>query len=208
MSSIYEWAIPGNFQPEPITLETWRNLPAGFCRQVEVVNGQAVRREPPGPAHQAAARGVATVLVSAASEHMALRPGPALEVSNDVDVILADTPTATIRRPDITLRSRVPDGSGPPPAAVPASCVRVVAEVVSAASDWTDRAVKTGEYAMAGIPFYWLVSLAGDDVASIDVRFLDHSIGAYRLLRTLTPEEEVSVLDVPIRITVPWNQLT
>jgi hypothetical protein len=109
----------------------------------------------------------------------------------------------TIRRPDVALHNRAPNGMRP----VPASYIRVVAEVVSAASDWADRAGKMGEYAAAGIPFYWLASLAGDNVASIDVRFLDHSIGGYRLLRTLTPEDEVSVLDVPIRIIVPWNQL-
>lgn len=203
MSSIYEWATLENLQPEPITGEVWRNLPEEFRRQVEVVSGQAVRREPPDDVHQAAARSLATVLDTAASEHTALHPGPPLNVSNDFDVVLWDVPTATIRRPDVALHNQAPNGLRP----VPASYIRVVAEVVSAASDWTDRAGKMGEYAAAGIPFYWLASLAGGNVASIDVRFLDYSIGAYRLLRTLTPEDEVSVLDVPIRITVPWNQL-
>lgn len=54
-SSIYDWAVPGNLQPEPITLEVWRNLPEEFCREVELVNGQAVRCEKPSRAHQAAA---------------------------------------------------------------------------------------------------------------------------------------------------------
>ena len=203
MSSIFEWATLENLQPEPITGEVWRNLPEEFRRQVEVVSGQAVRREEPDGAHQAAARSLATVLDAAASEHAALHPGPPLDVSNDFDFILWDAPAATIRRPDVALHNQAPNGLRP----VPASYIRVVAEVVSVASDWTDRAGKMGEYAAAGIPFYWLASLAGDNVASIDVRFLDHSIGAYRLLRTLTPEDEVSVLDVPIRILVPWNQL-
>jgi hypothetical protein len=65
-----------------------------------------------------------------------------------------------------------------------------------------------GEYAMAGIPFYWLVWISGNQVASIDVHVLDHALGAYRLLRTLAPEDEVSVLEVPVRIKVPWNQLS
>ncbi|HEX8006397.1 MAG TPA: Uma2 family endonuclease [Trebonia sp.] len=203
MSSIFEWATLENLQPEPITGEVWRNLPEEFRRQVEVVSGQAVRREPPDDVHQAAARSLATVLDTAASDHTALHPGPPLNVSNDFDVLLWDAPAVTIRRPDIALHNQAPNGLRP----VPASYIRVVAEVVSAASDWTDRAGKMGEYAAAGIPFYWLASLAGDNVASIDVRFLDHSIGAYRLLRTLTPEDEVSVLDVPVRIIVRWNQL-
>jgi len=33
MSGIYDWATPGNLQPEPITEEIWRNLPEEFCRQ-------------------------------------------------------------------------------------------------------------------------------------------------------------------------------
>jgi hypothetical protein len=65
-----------------------------------------------------------------------------------------------------------------------------------------------GEYATAGIPFYWLVWITDNRVASIDVHVLDHAIGASRLLRTLAPEDEVSVLEVPVRIKVPWSQLS
>lgn len=43
MGAIRDWATPDNLQPEPITVEIWRDLPEEFCRQVEVVNGQAVR---------------------------------------------------------------------------------------------------------------------------------------------------------------------
>jgi Putative restriction endonuclease len=67
---------------------------------------------------------------------------------------------------------------------------------------------KMGEYAAAGIPFYWLVWIADNQVASVDVYVLDHAIEAYRLLRTLAPEDEVSVLEVPIRVKVPWSQLS
>ena len=37
-TSIYDWAVTRNLQPEPITVEIWRNLPEEFCRQVELVN--------------------------------------------------------------------------------------------------------------------------------------------------------------------------
>jgi hypothetical protein len=53
--SIYDWAVTANLQPEPISVEIWRNLPEEFCRQVELVNGQVVRCEKPSRAHQAAA---------------------------------------------------------------------------------------------------------------------------------------------------------
>lgn len=91
---------------------------------------------------------------------------------------------------------------------LPASYIRVIIEVVSPGSDKTDRVDKMGEYASAGIPFYWLVWITDNRVASIDVYVLDHAIEAYRLLRTLAPEDEVSVLEVPVRIKVPWNQLS
>jgi hypothetical protein len=67
---------------------------------------------------------------------------------------------------------------------------------------------KMGDYASANIPFYWLVWLADNHVASIDVYVLDHTASAYRLHRTLAPEDEVSVLEVPVRIKIHWNQLS
>ncbi len=65
-----------------------------------------------------------------------------------------------------------------------------------------------GEYAMAGIPFYWLAWAADDHVASIEVHVLDHAVGAYRLLRTLAPEDEVSVMEVPVLIKIEWSRLS
>jgi len=127
-----------------------------------------------------------------------------VHVSNDFDVILWEIPAATIRRPDLALHNCAPDDVRP----LPASHIRMIIEVVSPGSDKTDRVDKMGEYASAGIPFYWLVWISGNRVASVDVYVLDHAIEAYRLLRTLGPEDEVSVLEVPVRIKVPWSQLS
>ena len=190
MGAIRDWATPENLQPEPITVEIWRDLPEEFCRQVEIVNGQAVRCEAPRRTHQTAARHLAALLESAAADYVGLHPGSCLNVSNDFDVILWEVPTATIRRPDVALHNCAPDNVRP----LPASYIRVIVEVVSPGSDKTDRVEKMGEYASAGIPFYWLVWITDNQVASIDVHVLDHAIGAYRLLRTLAPEDELSVL--------------
>jgi Uma2 family endonuclease len=203
MGAIHDWATPENLQPEPITVEIWRDLPEEFCRQVEIVNGQAVRCEAPRRTHQTAARRLAAILEAAAADYVALHPGSCLDVSNDFDVILWEVPAATIRRPDLALHNCAPDDMRP----LPASYIRVIIEVVSPGSDKTDRVDKMGEYASAGIPFYWLVWITDNRVASIDVYVLDHAIEAYRLLRTLAPEDEVSVLEVPVRIKVPWSQL-
>ncbi|MGY2115160.1 hypothetical protein ACW9HR_14710 [Nocardia gipuzkoensis] len=37
-SAIFDWARPDNVQPEPTTVDIWRELPEEFCRLVEVVN--------------------------------------------------------------------------------------------------------------------------------------------------------------------------
>jgi Uma2 family endonuclease len=204
MSAIYDWATPGNLQPEPITEEIWRNLPEEFCRQVEVVNGQAVRCDSLSRAHQTAVRRLANLLESSADEYRSLHAGSCLDVSSDFDVTLWELPTTTIRRPDVALFTCAPEDLRP----LPASYLKVIIEVVSPGSDKTDRVEKMSEYAMAGIPFYWLVWVSGDNVASIDVHVLDHTLGAYRLFRTLVPEDEVSAIEVPIRIKVEWNRLS
>lgn len=204
MSAIYDWATPENLQPEPITEEIWRNLPEEFCRQVEVVNGQAIRCESPSRAHQTAVRRLADMLEASADEYRSVHAGTCLDVSSDFDVTLWELPATTIRRPDVALFTCAPEDLRP----LPASYLKVIVEVVSPGSDKTDRVDKMGEYATAGIPFYWLVWLSGDNVASIDVHVLDHTLGAYRLYRTLAPEDEVSTVEVPVRIKVSWNRLS
>jgi Uma2 family endonuclease len=204
VSGIYDWATPGNLQPEPITEEIWRNLPEEFCREVEVVNGQAIRCESPSRAHQTAVRRLANMLELSADEHQSLHADSCLDVSIDFDVTLWQVPTTTIRRPDVALFACAPDDLRP----LPASYLKIVVEVVSPSSDKTDRVEKMGEYATAGIPFYWLVWISGDNVASVDVHVLDHTIGAYRLFRTFTPEDEVSTIEVPVRIKIDWKRLS
>jgi Uma2 family endonuclease len=202
-TSIYDWAVPGNLQPEPITLEVWRNLPEEFSRQVELVNGQAVRCEKPSRAHQAAASRIVAVLDAAADAHVERNPGSCLDTSGDFDVLLWEIPAVTIRSPDAALFDCAPNDRRP----LPASLVKVVVEVVSPGSRKADKLDKMAEYADAGIPFYWLVWLSDDHVLQIDIHVLDHTLGYYRLYRTLNPEEEVSTVDVPVRIQVDWARL-
>jgi hypothetical protein len=186
-ASIYDWAVPGNLQPEPITVEVWRNLPEEFCREVEVVNGQAARCERPSRAHQAAASRIMAMLDAAASAYMERNPGTCLDTSNDLDVLLWEIPAATIRSPDAALFECAPSDVRP----LSASLVRVV----------------VAEYADAGIPFYWLVWLSDDHVLQIDIHVLDHTLGSYTLFRTLTPEQETCTVEVPVRIQVEWSRL-
>lgn len=204
MSGIYDWATAENLQPEPITVAIWRRLPEEFCREVEIVNGQATRCEVPSRPHQVATRRIANLLETAATDYVQTHPSACLDVGNDFDVTLWEVPAATIRRPDVALHDCAPGDVRP----LPASFIRVVVEVVSPGSDKVDRVEKMGEYASAGIPFYWLVWIAGNHVASIDIHVLDHTVEGYRHFRTLTPGDEVSVVEVPVRIKVGWSQLS
>ncbi|WP_375497865.1 Uma2 family endonuclease [uncultured Jatrophihabitans sp.] len=90
---------------------------------------------------------------------------PDLMVVPDVDLDLtlapADEP-GSARRPDLvvvtrTAFDRVRDGGG----LLLATDARLVVELVSPGSRRTDRVVKHGEYADAGIPHYWIVDLEG-----------------------------------------------
>jgi Uma2 family endonuclease len=201
--SIYDWAVTANLQPEPISVEVWRSLPEEFCRQVELVNGQVVRREKPSRAHQAAATRIAAMLNAAAEASMQRNPGTCLDTSCDFDLLLWEVPAPTIRSPDAALFDCVPKDLGP----LSALLLKVVVEVVSPQSRKADKLDKMAEYADAGIPFYWLVWLSGDHVLSIEIHVLDHTLGHYRLFRTLAPEHETSAIDVPIRIQINWNRL-
>jgi Uma2 family endonuclease len=189
---------------EPVTVEAWRNLPEELCRQAELVKGQVVPCETPSRAHQAAATRLAAMLDAAAEASMERNPGTCLDTSSDFDVLLWEVPATTIRSPDAALFDCAPNDARP----LPAFHVKVIVEVVSPGSRKADKLDKMAEYADAGIPFYWLVWLSGDHVVSIDIHVLDHALGYYRLYRTLTPEEEVSTVEVPVRIQVDWSQLT
>jgi Uma2 family endonuclease len=202
-ASIYDWAVPANLQPAPVTVEVWRNLPEDFCRQVEVVNGQVIRCDKPSRAHQTAASRIAAMLDAAAEAHMERNPGTCMDTNGDFDVLLWEVPASTIRSPDAALFDCAPNDIRP----LPASLVKVVVEVVSPGSRKADKLDKMAEYADAGIPFYWLVWLSGNSVASIDVHVLDHTVGQYQLFRALTPEQDVSILEVPVRIKIDWRRL-
>jgi hypothetical protein len=55
--------------------------------------------------------------------------------------------------------------------------------------------------------FHLKVVVEVDHVLSIDIHVLDHALGQYRLFRSLTPEQEVSTVEVPIRIQIDWTRL-
>ena len=206
MSEVFDWAREENLQPAPITMDIWKKLPEDFCRLVEVVNGEAVRAEAPLRTHQNAGRRLADLLDAAAEAHMAKYPETCLDVSTDFDMSLWELPRLTIRRPDVALYECVPGELRP----LPASKVKLVVEIVSPGSEHVDTADKLAEYALAGIPWYWIVRIVDNDVVSIKTHVLDHVLGQYRPhveWEPAAPSDTQVVIDLPIRVQLDWTRL-
>ncbi|WP_216894060.1 Uma2 family endonuclease [Nocardia alni] len=203
MSAIFDWATADNLQPEPITVEIWRRLPEEFSRRVEVVNGNAVRCEPATRAHQKAARQITNMIEEAARDYMRANPEDCLDTDAGLEVVLWEVPRATIRRPDAALFECAPNEARP----LPARHIKVIIEVISYDNAKSDRIEKMAEYAAAGIPWYWIVTLEDNSVHGIEVHVLDHQTRAYKFVRELRPDLGAAV-DVPIRIRIDWDRLT
>ncbi|WP_051179337.1 Uma2 family endonuclease [Nocardia concava] len=201
MSGVLEWARAENLQPEPITLDVWKKLPRDFCRLVEVVNGDVVRAESPPLPHRNAARRLASMLEAAAETHMSRYNDGWLYVGVDQDVLLWEHPRLTVRRPDVVLFSCAPADIGP----LQAPRVKIAIEVVSPATERVDTADKQAEYALAGIPWYWLVYMDRDRVHAIQTHVL--VLGHYRPHRRLDPFVGETVMDMPIEIRIDWTRL-
>ncbi|QLY32834.1 Uma2 family endonuclease [Nocardia huaxiensis] len=202
MPGVLEWARAENLQPEPITLDIWKRLPRDFCRMVEVVNGDVVRAEPPAPAHRNAARRIATMLEAGAETHMSRYNDGRLYAGTDIDLVLWEFPRVTVRRPDVALFTCEPTDVGP----LPASRVKIAVEVVSPVTERIDTADKQAEYALAGIPWYWLVWMDRDRVTAIDTHVL--VLGQYRTHRRITPViPGETLVDMPIEIRIDWTRL-
>lgn len=202
MSAIFGWARPDNLQPEPITVKIWRELPEDFCRRVEIVNGEAVRAESPMRAHQTAARRLTNLLEASARRHVRLHQDGCLEANLDFDVVLWEFPRATIRRPDAALFDCAPEELRP----LPASLVKLIVEVVSPGTEKVDIADKKAEYALAGIPWYWIVWIDDNRVTRIETYVLDHVFGQYKPHRELE-HGDPAIFDMPIRIKIDWDEL-
>ncbi|WP_306360718.1 Uma2 family endonuclease [Nocardia sp. CC227C] len=202
MTRVLDWARPENLQPEPITLDIWKQLPHEFRRLVEVVNGDAVRADKPTLAQRNAARRLSSMLETGAEKHMNRYNDGWLFVATDLDVLLWDLPRVTVRRPDVALFCGEPSDFGP----MPAARIKIAVEVVSPATERVDTADKTAEYALAGIPWYWLVRMDGERVASIDIHVL--VLRQYRLHKRLRAEVDSTLVEMPIEIRVDWHRLT
>jgi Uma2 family endonuclease len=121
----------------------------------ELVDGNPVMSPSPTPRHGIASKRLLTQLDPQVPS--------GLELLQDIDVDMqlapADDP-GSARRPDLFVvdrdeLDRIEEDGG----IIRAGAVRLVIEIVSTGSRRTDYVTKRGEYADAGIPYYWIVDL-------------------------------------------------
>lgn len=142
--------------PQPgklLTIADYAGLPEDDQRRWELQEGNLVMSPSPTPRHMVVAAELYVQLRGQLPRNLCAVP----DVDLDVQLAPADQP-GTARRPDLVVveRSefdRVTETGG----LLRAASTILVVEIVSPGSRRTDNLVKRGEYADAGIPFYWII---------------------------------------------------
>jgi Uma2 family endonuclease len=138
-----------------LTVEEFAALPEASDGRDELQEGTVIRSPSPSPGHQRCQHRLQVQL------DRQLPPGLVLLPSVDVDLgLAAPTEPGFVRIPDLAVVSeaeyeRVDREGG----LLRAAHVRLVVEILSAGSQRTDRVIKHGEYADAGIEHYWIIDL-------------------------------------------------
>jgi Uma2 family endonuclease len=183
--------LPGRF-PRPLTIADYERLPEDADTWRELQEGCLVMMPPRFPL-PASADG------ELRSQLKPQLPGDVVLLSN-IDVNLELVPPEApgrVRRPNLIVIDRTAyDRANREDALLRASEVRLVAEIVSRGSVRMDHVVKRGEYAEAGIPYYWIIDLR-PVVSLIECRLTDD--GSYQDNGNFTGEFVTSA-PFPVRI--------
>ncbi|MFI6169977.1 Uma2 family endonuclease [Nocardia sp. NPDC051052] len=204
MSAVFDWARVENLQPEPVTVEIWQQLHEDFRQLVEVTNGNIIRTRESTRIHREAVGRIADVIGIAVVADRHQHNGYPLDVHTGCDIVLWAEPQATIRRPDAALLSGPRHELLP----LPAHQVKLVVEVVSDGISEVDALTKKTMYAMAGIPWYWIVWVTDTEVTSIEIYVLDHLLGQYRAHHQLRPGNLETVIEGLLRTRIDWDHLS
>ena len=142
-------------RPRLLTVAEFAALPEATDGRYELQEGKVVMSPSPVPEHQVCLRELLVQLAPRVPDHLSLIP----EVDVDLGLVPPSGP-GFVRIPDLIvvtragLERRRRDGG-----LLRAAEVVLAVEIVSDGSQRTDRLIKHGEYADAGIPHYWIVDI-------------------------------------------------
>lgn len=139
----------------PLTIAEYAALGETESGYTELVGGRLLMSPSPRPDHNIAVKRLLALLDAQAPDHLEVIP----HMDIDLELVSADEPGYS-RRPDLIVVERAAvervskDGS-----MLKASDTVLVVEIVSPGSKRIDHVDKHGEYADAGIPYYWIVDI-------------------------------------------------
>ncbi len=132
-----------------LSLAEWAALPEDPSKHIELAEGVLVVAPRPAPQHQIAASNLAVDLNRQLPDTLIAAP--------DVEVVIEAGFPATVRAPDVLVMRSSVYRRNPP--RIDAGDVLLAVEIISLGSRGTDRITKLAEYAVAGIPHYWVIDL-------------------------------------------------
>ena len=142
-------------QPHLFTIDEYAQLGETEFGYTELLEGRLLMSPSPVAAHNFASGRLLLQLTPQLPDD--------LEIIQDIDIdleLVAPGQPGFSRRPDLVIvRSGARHRQEKEGGLLRASEVLVVVEIVSPSSRRTDNVVKRGEYADAGIPYYWIIDL-------------------------------------------------
>ncbi|MFD0856635.1 Uma2 family endonuclease [Actinomadura adrarensis] len=207
MSEAFDWSLKQ--QLFTVDMDTYLALPEDEARNIEVKDGMIVHCQSPSPSHSA----IGVSLQMAFRDAMRKRPAeaPFLRVRGDVDMLVSDVPFH-FKRPDVILYRCIEDPKAKWKDKPTVQDTILVVEIVSPTTRTVDLVDKRAEYALYGIPHYWIVRMANDDGPAVKIEMLVlNSDGTYVTQDVaIRPRDGVGVaIDTlePLELKVTWEDL-
>lgn len=207
-ASDWSWLQQAVDAPE-VTLDAYLGIPEDLSKRIEVVDGRLIRCESPSPSHQGIQHNLISALRGPVKDSDA-RDQTCHKVFGDVDMLITEVPRFHYRRPDVVVYRCVEADRGKWRRKPYASDCLLVIEIVSPDSVTTDTRDKLAEYAEAGIPYYWIVKMAGNDGPATSVeRFRLNVAREYVSEGLAIRGKHLHATDAidPFNVRISWEQL-